>query len=520
MIQVLPAILPVVLAAVCGCTWPGGGEDEHPAPPAIGLWQAGPDPLAAEKGRAYSEAGGGLFITLADFEDRPGGLTGRQQVGYFRLDPPGPGNKLSFGQAGGRTGKGCMAFAIQGGCRLRMIVRADRDIFTGHTLLEMAVESSAFRDDFRICLASAKGQRFSPPMLLVPGWNDVAVDLRKPAAADGDFDLGSVKEIILSFDDPEPFEGRLDDVMLLDNRRQISPCPAGWTVGKQGLDYSIISPDGQFRLDVVRSADGLWRLGENQTLLALAGPAQTQPAFAERLELMGLKRLGRFSLTESNAVRMRFQSRWYFPSAARQWASLAVNYVSWDYTLYRDGRLITTLEVNGSAGRPVGPVSIKPPGRAAWASGQIADRLVQKDLVLPVGRWSFLQAGGAKAEKFLSNFAAPGSLVPLIALPGAFSQGDLDRDGFDESQGCYFLAGIGGVCRAVVKPPKGGLLNPAFRIALGASGGADVNIEGLAIRQQAVLPDGSVVFIVPGLIDRPMLLEACVRLDDAGRQTP
>ena len=63
-------------------------------------------------------------------------------------------------------------------------------------------------------------------------------------------------------------------------------------------------------------------------------------------------------------------------------------------------------------------------------------------------------------------------------LRSDYAPGDADRDGFDESQGCYFLAASRGHCRFTIFPPREGLLGPVFRIAGPWTGPVNVNTEG------------------------------------------
>ena len=106
-----------------------------------------------------------------------------------------------------------------------------------------------------------------------------------------------------------------------------------------------------------------------------------------------------------------------------------------------------------------------------------------------------------------ANYLDPGQLKRAITDAETFAEGDHDRDGFDQSQGCYFVAAYAGHCRFSILPPPQGLLDPAFRVVGRWPQAVYVNSEGLAIRRVVSLPDGSVLFVLPGWIKRPTAIE-------------
>jgi hypothetical protein len=199
---------------------------------------------------------------------------------------------------------------------------------------------------------------------------------------------------------------------------------------------------------------------------------------------------------------------WYFPARSGEWASLSVRRIRWTYTFYPDGRAVTHLELNNAGGRQIGTVRVRLRQRAAWAQMGVSQEMTLQGFRGPVGRWSYQQAPvGPPQELMERNYLKPGQLRPTLAGAAAPAPGDANGDGFDESQGCYFLRAKRGHCRFTLVPPPGGLLGPVFRVAGPYRGRVSVNREGQAIREATTLPDGSVLFVLYGLIDRPTSVE-------------
>jgi len=208
-------------------------------------------------------------------------------------------------------------------------------------------------------------------------------------------------------------------------------------------------------------------------------------------------------ILEKNRIRLRLASTWCFPSRADEWASSAVRHVRWEYTFYWDGRIVTRIELNNAGGAQIGSIRISPPTGAVWAGGTTSQDLLVRDFRGPVGRWQFLSPPpGADKEVLARNYLVPAAIVPVLAAAGTYADGDVDRNGFDESQGCYFFrATRAGHCRLKVVAPPAGLCNPVFRVAGPWDGPVSVNSEGLAIRDPVRLADGSVLFVLPGRVN-------------------
>jgi len=79
-----------------------------------------------QQARAYPETATGVFVSLADFEDVPGGEKGHTQVRHFAVRPGGTSGGRKFVVNVTRTGVGALEVALPGrdcaptgyGCRL------------------------------------------------------------------------------------------------------------------------------------------------------------------------------------------------------------------------------------------------------------------------------------------------------------------------------------------------------------------------------------------------------------------
>ncbi|MCD6303947.1 MAG: hypothetical protein J7M21_03175, partial [Planctomycetes bacterium] len=465
------------------------------------------EPLAVQQARAYPETATGLFASLADFEDAPGGARGFAQIRAFRIEPPGKGGSLKFVVNITRTGVGALEVTLPVGARLVFDVPSIHD-FSDYKLLSLALFSRTLRDDLRVGLVSGTGRWLSARRLVRPGWNNVLVDIRRLGEA-GTFDPTDVRSISIGFPDAAGAVWfNLDDIMVVDNARTIRPAPPGVVLRKSGLDYSLELPGRAKPLYLRRGGDGLWRLKGLEATVRLAGPSQSPAAAGEHIELMGSRRIGQVELLEHNALRIRLANTWYFPRRAGQWASLAVPRIRWEHTIYADGRCVTQGLLNNAGGSEIARAVLELPVPAAWAGGGLARSFIVRNFTAGIGRWCYLLGppgpAGRTAEQ---NYLHPGRITATLAAAETRRPGDADGDGFDESHGCYFLAGRAGHCRFTLTPPPGGLWNPVFVIAGPWTGPVDVTSEGLAIRQVVRRADGSVIFALPGRIDRPTAVE-------------
>jgi len=470
-------------------------------------------PLPVQQVRAYPEAATGRFISLADFEyatllDRPG----HEQVKDFSIVPADAGGTLTFVVNVTRTGAGAMAATLPGGTGLEYRLPKVHD-FSKYTLLSLSIHSETIRDDLKVRIATDRAAWESLPVLLRAGWNTVRIDLHRLKRL-ADFEACGVRTIRLWF--AAAGAGRrdvrigLDDVLLIDNRRPMGPLPPRMRLDKSGMDYTLHLP-GRFEpVRIAQGDDGLWRLGADQTILEVMG-AGTLPSPADRprevLDCFSRRRVGEVVILERNAIRLRIANVWYFPTSAGQWASLAVPQIRWEYTFYRDGRWVTDVTVNNAGGREISAVRVTAPAEGVWADGTRGRVKQAARFAGVVGRWSFLTAGPGRLKKgFEANYLEPAPVAVRIGTVEG-DDGDSDGDGFDESQGAYRLRARAGNCRFTLTPKAAGLAEAVVCVAGRWTGRVSASCDGLALRSLVRLPDGAALFVVPGVLRRPVRVE-------------
>ncbi len=500
------AILLIVLSVLAGCgsihPWRADKPDESKQTEQFYL-----QPLPVQQAHAYAETVTGRFISLADFEDSPILGRGFAQVGHFSISPASAGER-KFVVNITRTGAGAMEVVLPAKSTLLYHLPGVHD-FSDYTLLMLAIYSRGIRDDLTIRISTDHAGWESLPVLLRAGWNNVLIDLARLKAM-GDFKSRGVRSIGLRFASADrPVRINIDDIMLIDNRREIQPVPEGMRLVKSGLDYVLHLPHRRRPIRISQCDDGLWRLGADQAAMELAHDALTGTG-GEDLAVMGRRKVGEVEILEHNAVRIRLANTWYFPTDAGEWLSLSVRRIRWEYTFYRDGRWITDVMLNNAGGEAVSAVRITAPAQAVFADGS-AGRVKQETRFAGLaGRWRFLIAPDTANKKiFEANFVRPGRLEVRI---GRIDDMEGVIDGFDQSQGCYRLRAKAGHCRFKLIPPDdGGVADAVIRVAgLGdpKKSTVSVNSEGLALRNLVRLKDGSVLFILPGLVNKPRWVES------------
>lgn len=466
------------------------------------------EPLAIQQARAYPETVTKRFVSLGDFENSPLG-PGHRQLDRFTVRPADGGSSRKFVVNITRTGAGSMRVTLAPKSELIFDI-PDIHNFTGYSLLSVALYGESLRDDLRVTLDSDGGSWTSHRTLVRPGWNTVLIDIQRLARAEG-FTVRGVRKLRLQFADAAgSIRFNIDDIMLIDNRRGIIPTPQGISLQKAGLDFALALPGRRSRLELRQCADGLWRLGEDQPVLQLDGPSAASAAATEgeRIGLMGRRRVGCAEVLENNPLRVRLAATWYFPTRAGELVSLAIRRIRWEYTFYADGRRVTHVELNNSGGRQIAAVRILLNRRGAFSDGSVGRRFVTRDFPGPVGRWSWIFAPDGDHRKLIQyNYIKPGRLVKTLAADAPQAGGDRDKDGFDESQGCYFLSAKTGHCRFTIVPPAEGLIDPVFRVAGKWRGAVSVSSEGLPVRNVVRLSDGSVIFALEGSVNRPTHVE-------------
>ena len=518
------SVLLVLAGLSCRGAAPGPQSQAQPASPRT-------EPLPVQQAKAYPETVTGRFVSLADFEDSPQGPRGRDQLSYFSVEPPdkpsGDRSSLAVVYNITRTGAGALAAALPARRELVFRVPHIHD-FRNYTLLSFALHSPALRDDLRATVVTARGSWTSNRTLVLPGWNNVLIDIRHLSSAP-DVDITAVDSLKIAFaDSVSPVTFGVDDIMLIQNERAITPAPDGLKLVKTGLDYRLTLGAAD-PLALAQGSDGLWRLNRMQPVVQLSPPGQLPQTRDEDLALMGLRKVGQVELLENNSIRVRICSTWYFPTRSGEWASLAVRRLRWEYTFYGDGRWVTHLEVNNSGGRQIELVRVLTDVPVAMAGRTVSRELAAYGLGSDVGRWSFMSARDGEDKVSQERaYLNPGRIVPMLAAQDVYAAGDADRDRFDESEGCYVLGARSGHCRFTIHPPADGLPSAVFRILASGSapgkagrweGTPSINMEGQVLRDVAVQGQ-NLLFSIPGRVDRPTVVEVLGRQVDDESAAP
>ena len=401
-----------------------------------------------------------------------------------------------------RTGTGAMSIKLDKGSKLCYRLPESIDI-SHYTLLSMAVHSARPRGDLSITLTSVSGTHQVPKCCLVPGWNDVQVDLSKSKQWQN-FSSEKFTGLELTFlAAGGTVKIIMDDIALSDNRTSITPVPDGLTLYKTGLNYAIHITGNKAPVLLTRHDDTLWRL-DGQEDISFAGKGGN---VSSRYKYLAKYRIGQLQLLEHNAVRVRIRNSWLFPPWPGEWHLPAVRTIIREYTWYPGGRMVTDVQLNNVCGKPVYQVDICSK-TVAWYGKGNSNHFTERNFVGPIATWSCLSQGdGRTIGSWERNFLDPVPVQKIIADGNIFAQGDRDRDGYDESQGCYCIAGMNGHCRFRFTPPKEGMPPPAVRIIGPWTDGAIVNVEGFLVSPVVLLPDHSVIFCMPNTISRPTIVE-------------
>ncbi len=499
------ALVTMVVSLVGGC-------DESPRPVECPRAPRRGISVTVQQINTYPQVRGSVFVSLADFESSPVRGAGDKQTEHFSFDPGRDSGDHAFTVSVIRTGMGAMRVKLAPDAELVFAVPDVHD-FSEYTLLSLSLHHEGFRDDLRVKLVSESGSWTSHPHLVKEGWNTVLVDLR-PLRKVAGLDLTRVREIHLTFCDARRgVQFCLDDILLIDNCRVLKPTPAGITLERAGLDYTLTLPGWDEPLRIKQGADGLWRVEGCSAVLRLQGPGEQVVEKGEQLGVMGDRRMGRMEVMELNRLRVRLANTWYFPTHAPQGISLDVKKIRWEYTFYPDGRWVTFLGLNDSGGKEIDSMEIVLDREAAWGDGAMRTRLFVRGLTGGVGRWAYLLVPDVPhGEVLLRDYLHPGRVHPgggKLTTPPVGSGGE---ESFDSHQGCYVLKGLHGNCRFTVFPAPNGLLNGVFRVLGNWRGRVHVSSQGLVIRSVAHLSDGSLLFSIPGLVDLPAQIEITDRV--------
>lgn len=493
--QLLPSAF-CLAPLLCACCLFAVSCQPSAPPPAPQAPKAAPLPV--QQAAVYPETLTGRFVSLADFEDAHE-HTGRTQLNNFLIEPLG-GGETKFVVNVTRTGAGAMEVTLLPKSQLVFNIQDFHD-FTSYNLISLALYSESLRDDLCVELLGGQGRWSSKPTLVKPGWNTVLIDIAR-LAGQHNFDIKNVRTVRLYFADAAgPVVFNIDDIMLINNSRTITPVPPGLSLRKDGLDHTLSFAAGRDPVRLRQDDQGLWQLDSQPSIQLLAKGEDWPAQRGARLGAMGERTVGLLELLENNELRVRIASVWYFPSRRGEWLSLAVRQIRWEYTWYADGRFICCAELNNTGQGDIDRARMLCTGRVGWAGGA-KEAAASINNVGTTARWCFIDGGD------LDSYVNPGTITIAVGQGGAYAPGDKDKDGFDESQGCYFLVAKAGQCRFTLTPPPQGVVNPVFRLQGQWSGDVNVNSQGLPLRPVVKLADGGVIFSLPGKVTQPTTVEA------------
>jgi len=549
-----------------------------------------PQPLAA----VYPDAAGGRVAIVADFEQP-------ERAGFFRTEP-----------ASGRTW--CAPSRLRarrtGSIALRVHLEAASDQliatnlpagrgpgfvrdWTPYNLLIMSVYSPrpVLALAFEVRSGGEDAEVFRrDDFVLTQGWNVLRVDLGEVG---GHVDLRDVRQ--LRWMVPQlagPIDLYLDDLILVDNRRDLLGSPQGrpGTLYVQSVGRRLrIGAVGRFELVFARGRIVHWfgLQADPQRRLDLAGSPALGPMPVLLDEQAGgpivLDRsqwspLGQYVTTrqavrEAAPQRVVVLAEWRFGDCLAPAPSGPA--IRWIYTIYPDGRMFVRLECPTQAGQwqasaagcvvacdgragfqqacrgssrqetpsalPAGAYALhyRPRSRLADAlfvlhpTGQTADArplacpqasdvcslLLSRPTEHPVQRWAMM------IMLWPSDLDSPELVCPLAmdyCLPAAIrlsagklvrtDEGDLNKDGFNESQGCYVIEpDDAGRLRFVFDPGDRVRFSPRFKLLGTAGRQVWIYCDDKLIRQAWRDGEGRIMFELPGPIDAPRRIEAFCR---------
>lgn len=318
---------------------------------------------------AYDDLAGRRFQVVADFEDPV-------QASLFRLEPAGADDSIgiSTDRAQLQTGVGSLRVSFsRPGERLACAAFPEsqwgfpRDWSKYHLLL-LSVYSPRQIGGLLIsaCSGSTVEYRYeTPPLLLMPGWNLLRLDLGDMAEQIDLADLRSLEFRLVSLE--EPIDLFLDDLILVDNARELFSTPErqpGDFYARTAGRRLVIGAVDRFELTFSKGRIRQWfDTGFDRSRIHnLVGPGAMGPMPAPTCDPQAPvsdiqdagRRLGAGttletyqSLVSATPLRIVVQGEWrYTPPNTPP--SDGDPYHRWLYTIYRDGRVY--VECSGAAG--------------------------------------------------------------------------------------------------------------------------------------------------------------------------
>jgi len=119
--------------------------------------------------------------------------------------------------------------------------------------------------------------------------------------------------------------------------------------------------------------------------------------------------------------------------------------------------------------------------------------------------------GVPDAQSFSADYQRPAVLVVSRGRVITDAAGDLDHDGFNESEGCYELEPKEGLLRFRLAAGPSLRHQPIFRVHATVSADCWVYADGRIIRRQGRDQGGNLLFALPGAVSRPLTIEVNTR---------
>jgi hypothetical protein len=119
--------------------------------------------------------------------------------------------------------------------------------------------------------------------------------------------------------------------------------------------------------------------------------------------------------------------------------------------------------------------------------------------------------GAPEAHSFAADYQHPATLSVMRGRVFTEAAGDLDRDGFNESEGCYELSPQDGLLRFDFEPGTSLRHGPIFRVRQTNAADCWVYVDGRIISSRGRDADGNVLFKLPGAVGTRLAIEVNTR---------
>jgi hypothetical protein len=125
--------------------------------------------------------------------------------------------------------------------------------------------------------------------------------------------------------------------------------------------------------------------------------------------------------------------------------------------------------------------------------------------------WPRDMDGVPEGDSFAADYQQPATVAPLQGHVITDAPGDLNHDGFNESEGLYELAPKEGLLRFKLLPGSSLRHNPIFRVHGTARADCWVYADGRIIRRQGRDQSGNLLFTLSGVVTTPLTIEVNTR---------